>query len=80
MPAGPRAARGKLTVGGTPNRLNNCVNSVVKTQFTNVVVGRTTQPKARGLETHALMWRLPSCAPRIFQNVVFYFNLCVLTV
>ena len=77
MLAGLRVARGKLTVTGTPNRLSNCVISVVKTQFTNMVVGRIPQPEARGLETHALKRRFPICVPRIFQNV-FSFNFCVL--
>ena len=43
MQAGSRAARGRLTVHATPNRLNYCVISAVHTQFTNVAVGLIIQ-------------------------------------
>jgi hypothetical protein len=39
-----RAARGKITVSGTPNCLNYCENFVLHTQFTNVTAARIIQP------------------------------------
>ena len=38
-----RAARGKLTLGGTPNCLIYCDIFIVCTQFTNVVADRIIQ-------------------------------------
>jgi hypothetical protein len=73
--AGPPAAPEKLTVSGTPNRLNYCVSSVAQTQFTNVVVGSITQPEARGLDTHALKQRFPKCVPRDISK--YFFLICV---
>jgi hypothetical protein len=39
-----RAARGKITISGTPNRLNYCVIFMVYAQFTNLDAGRITEP------------------------------------
>jgi len=41
---GSRAASGKITISGIPNRLNYCVILVVYTQFKNVAPGRIIQP------------------------------------
>jgi hypothetical protein len=50
--AGSRAASGKTTISGIPNRLNYCVMFTVSTKFTYVAAGRIIQ--LGGLETHDL--------------------------
>jgi hypothetical protein len=46
MWGGSCAARGKITINGTPTRLNYCVihTHIAYTQFTHVGAGRITQP------------------------------------
>lgn len=52
--AGYGAARGKITVSVTRNRLNYFVIFIVNTQFTNVTAGRKIQPGGPQAETHVL--------------------------
>jgi hypothetical protein len=42
--AGSRAARGKITVSGIPNRLNYCESFIMYIKLANVAAGHITQP------------------------------------
>lgn len=47
-------ARGKITLNGVPDSVNDCVIFIVCTQFTNVVAGHMIQPGGPRVDTRIL--------------------------
>jgi hypothetical protein len=69
--SGPQAARGKVTVRGTPNCLNYWVIFLVRTQFTNVAVDLIIQTGGPRVED-------PWSVPTTQQLKIHCINRCLL--